>query len=115
MRDYVQKARATIVIALEDFGIDALEAQSCGIPVIAFKKGGYLETVIENKTGVFFENQKEEDIVNAIRKFEKIETNFSKEEIRNHALNFSEEIFKTKITAKINSAIKNHDKEFVLK
>lgn len=115
MRAYVQKSRATIAVAIEDFGIAALEAQSCGIPVIALKKGGYLETVIENKTGVFFENQTAKDIVNAISKFEKVENDFSKEEIRKHALNFTEEAFKTKFKSEINSVIKNNYRNLILK
>ncbi len=51
---YTQKAKAYVLAAEEDFGITSIEAQSCGTPVIALKKGGYLETVLENKTGVFF-------------------------------------------------------------
>ncbi len=115
MKKYVQNARATIVVALEDFGIAALEAQSCGIPVIALKKGGYLETVIEDETGVFFETQTANDIVKAIAKFEKVESNFSKETIRNHALKFTEEAFKTKFKNEINRAVKDHDKKLILK
>jgi glycosyltransferase involved in cell wall biosynthesis len=57
MRDYLQRARAFVYAAEEDFGIVTVEAQACGTPVIAFGKGGSLETVIETKTGVFFPEQ----------------------------------------------------------
>ncbi|MHC0443723.1 glycosyltransferase, partial [Flavobacterium sp. 3-210] len=57
LRDELSKARAFVFAAEEDFGILPIEAQACGTPVIAFKKGGALETVIENETGIFFNEQ----------------------------------------------------------
>ncbi|OQA40766.1 MAG: D-inositol 3-phosphate glycosyltransferase [Candidatus Omnitrophica bacterium ADurb.Bin314] len=60
-------ARALIFPAEEDFGIVPVEAQACGTPVIAYAKGGSLETV---KSGVFFEHQTPEAVVDAVRRFE---------------------------------------------
>ncbi len=89
---YYQRCRALIFPQIEDFGIVSLEAQSCGKPVIAFKKGGALETVINEKTGLFFEKQTVDSLKDAIEKFEKL--NFSPSECRNNALRFSKERFK---------------------
>ena len=66
----IQKAKALIVAAEEDFGLTPVEAQACGTPVIAYKKGGYLETVKDQETGVFFDEQTAEAIKDAVLKFE---------------------------------------------
>jgi glycosyltransferase involved in cell wall biosynthesis len=76
LRDYMQRARAFIFAAEEDFGIIPIEAQACGTPVIAFGKGGALETVVglddadKLPTGVFFESQTVAALVRAIERFE---------------------------------------------
>ena len=87
----LQKAKALVFAADEDFGILPVEAQCCGTPVIAFKKGGLLETVIENKTGVFFDRQIPEDIIKAVKVFESSSFDFSI--IRENALRFSVDRF----------------------
>jgi len=56
----------------EDFGIVAAEAQSCGKPVITFRKGGVSEIVIDGKTGIFFEEQSPGSLIQAIKKFESV-------------------------------------------
>jgi glycosyltransferase involved in cell wall biosynthesis len=75
MKDYMQRAKAFIFVAEEDFGITPLEAQSCGTPVIAFGKGGVLETIRgqEDKipTGVFFYEQSTASLIEAVALFEK--------------------------------------------
>lgn len=95
IKEYYQKCRALIFPGEEDFGITPLEAMASGRPVIAYGKGGVLETVINNKTGIFFYEQNIEALNKAIDKFD--EMNFSKEEIRKHAEGFDEEIFKEKM------------------
>ena len=90
-----QEARALIMPGEEDFGINSLESQACGVPVIAFGKGGALETVIQEKTGLFFPELTTESLGSALDKFENIE--FNKKTIRENALNFSKGIFKQKI------------------
>ncbi len=94
LKYYLKKSKAFIYMADEDFGILPVEAQACGTPVIAYKKGGVLETVIENKTGVFFLNQNEESLINAVNEFEKIESKFDAYEIRKNAERFSRENFR---------------------
>ncbi len=86
-------AEATAFLALaqdEDFGITPVEAMAAGTPVIAYKGGGYLETVTE-KTGVFFDELTVTDIMNAIRRFKLL--NFKKEDLQTQATKFSKEIF----------------------
>jgi len=103
---YMQSAKAFIIAANEDFGITPLEAQACGTPVIALKKGGYLETVLENKTGVFFEDQSEKAIIKAINVFEKSGVSYTPENIRDHAMKFSYDQFKLKIKSFVSSKMK---------
>ena len=92
---YYQNAKALIHPQIEDAGIVCLESQSCGTPVIAYAKGGALETVIEGKTGHFFHEQTPEALIKAIKEFEKMK--FNPEEIRKNALKYDKEIFKKKI------------------
>jgi glycosyltransferase involved in cell wall biosynthesis len=66
-----QNAKALVFPGIEDFGIVPVEAQTYGCPVIALKKGGALETIWENKTGIFFEEQNTESLLNAIKEFDK--------------------------------------------
>lgn len=95
LKNYMQKAKAFVFAAEEDFGIIPVEAQACGTPVIAFGKGGALETVIENKTGVFFEEQTSQSLKEVIINFEKI--NFNSKQIREHAAKFSKQRFENEI------------------
>ena len=70
LKEKMQHAKAFIFAAEEDFGITPIEAQACGTPVIAFGKGGALETIKQNITGIFFLEQKKDDIIRAILLFE---------------------------------------------
>jgi glycosyltransferase involved in cell wall biosynthesis len=94
--DYYSKCRAFIFPGEEDFGITPLEAQACGKPVIAYSKGGALET-LASETAVFFHKQTQHDLIEAIRHFEKIEDNFDRNRIRQNALRFDRSIFKKQI------------------
>jgi glycosyltransferase involved in cell wall biosynthesis len=94
LTEYLQKARAFVFAAKEDFGILPVEAQACGTPVIAYGEGGALETVIENKTGIFFKEQTVESLAEAIGKFEKVQNKFNPHEIRKNAERFNKNRFK---------------------
>lgn len=95
IKEHYSKCRAFIFPGEEDFGITPLEAQASGRPVIAYGKGGALETIIENETGIFFEEQTKNSLINAIKTFEGLQ--FDKELIRKHSLKFDESMFKEKI------------------
>ncbi len=95
VREYYRRCKAFIFPGEEDFGMTPLEAQACGRPVIAYGRGGALETVIENETGVFFREQTTESLKAAIDIFGK--SRFSKDVCRNHALMFSSEIFRRRM------------------
>ncbi len=88
----LSQARALIFPQEEDFGITAVEAMAAGRPVIAFKGGGALETVIDGETGLFFEKQTWQSLANMVIKFN--EYKFNPEKIRTHALKFSKAHFK---------------------
>jgi len=108
LKRYMQKAKAFVFCAEEDFGIVPVEAQACGTPVIAYGKGGVLESVIENETGVFFNRQHVDDIVSAVEYFENNQERFSPERIRENALRFSIERFGNEFKAFIEKEIKKH-------
>ena len=95
IKEYYAKCRAFIFQGEEDFGITPLEAQASGRPVIAYGKGGALETVVDGKTGVFFGEQTVESLKNGVSRFNKMK--FNKIQIRTNALRFDEEKFKEKI------------------
>ncbi|EPY7440088.1 glycosyltransferase family 4 protein [Klebsiella quasipneumoniae] len=107
MLRYMQTAKAFVFAAEEDFGITPVEAQACGTPVIAFGKGGSLETVrpygVPNPTGLFFEQQTINHIVEAIQRFEKFETAIEPGFCRNNSLRFSESRFKAEMQSYIDS------------
>ncbi len=88
LRDHLQRARAFIFAAEEDFGIAPVEAQACGTPVIAYGRGGSLETVLEGRTGLFFHEQTEESLSAAVEAFERMPV-FPAEVCRAHAEGFS--------------------------
>ena len=90
--NYMKKAKGFVFAALEDFGIAPVEAMACGTPVIAFGFGGVRETVIDGFSGVFFFRQNSNDIIDAIKRFEKL--NFDYNAISTYAQRFSEDRFK---------------------
>jgi glycosyltransferase involved in cell wall biosynthesis len=110
MRDYYARCRALIFPCEEDFGIVPVEAMASGRPVIAFKKGGALETVVEGLTGLFFNEQSPESLIDAINRYELIESTFSPEQISLHARKFDRERFKEHIQNTIKHLLKNKDK-----
>lgn len=98
LKEKMQHAKAFVFAADEDFGMIPIEAQSCGTPVIAYGHGGSLETVNGGKTGLFFNEQTPEAIVEAVNKFESMGSQpFAPADCRQWAEGFSEERFKREI------------------
>ncbi|TCW17791.1 glycosyltransferase involved in cell wall biosynthesis [Raoultella sp. BIGb0138] len=107
MQEHMQKAKAFVFAAEEDFGITPVEAQACGTPVIAFGKGGALETVrphdVIAPTGVFFHNQDVQSLVDAVKEFENMQHIFEPNVCRKNAMQFSVERFKNEMDTYINN------------
>nr|WP_306717993.1 glycosyltransferase family 4 protein [Klebsiella pneumoniae] len=107
MIDCMRNAKAFVFAAEEDFGITPVEAQACGTPVIAFGKGGALETIrpygVSNPTGLFFNEQNSQSIINAVNDFEKMNDLFRPSDCRKNAERFSEERFRNEISTYVAS------------
>jgi glycosyltransferase involved in cell wall biosynthesis len=93
LRYYLQRAKAFVFAAEEDFGITPVEAMACGTPVIAFGKGGVLETVQDENNGIFFHHQTVKSIVDAVYRFENQQSQFDPHKIRQQALKFNRQRF----------------------
>lgn len=107
-RDLLSNCKAFIFPGEEDFGLTPIEAMASGRPVIAYNKGGVTETVIEGKTGLFFNEPTADSLISTINKFEKNIKNFNPNTCRTRAEEFSEEIFIKKITETVNSEYKRY-------
>lgn len=89
--DMYGSAQAVIFPGEEDFGLVPLEANACGTPVIGYRAGGALETIIEGKTGEFFDEATPESLAEVLKKFDN--KKYDKETMRNQARGFSKERF----------------------
>jgi len=96
---YYSECYALVFPGVEDFGLTVLEAQSFGKPVIAFKAGGTLETILEEKTGVFFEEQNVESLTKAVNKLRRL--SIDPEDCMKQAQRFNFEKFKEGILKQI--------------
>jgi len=102
---YYKGCRAFIFPGIEDFGLTVIEAQSFGKSVIAFRAGGVQESIIDGKTGVFFEVQSEKSLEHAILEFRKMK--FDLKEVAKNVEKFSFEEFKTKLEKEISLATRH--------
>jgi glycosyltransferase involved in cell wall biosynthesis len=109
LRELYGKARALIFPQVEDFGITPLEAMASGCPVIAYARGGALETVLDRKSGLFFYSQSVESLRHAIYQFQEI--NFKYSQIRKQAEKFDRERFNGKILEFISEKWQHHTEQ----
>lgn len=115
LRNVIYNSRALLFPGEEDFGMIPLEVMAHGIPVIAFKKGGALETVVENKecimksSGIFFDKQDKDSLQSTINYFEDIEKQFDSLWIINHARKFAEEQFLLHFKSKVDHLLKTNN------
>ena len=103
LAEYVQRAKALVFAAEEDFGIVPVEAMACGTPVIAFGKGGVTESVVNGKHGLFFDSQTEESLLEALDLFES-QADFGKfvpSELRRRSMEFSSTRFIFELTTSV--------------
>jgi glycosyltransferase involved in cell wall biosynthesis len=99
MQTYFSTCRALVFPGVEDFGIVPLEVMASGRPVIAFGRGGVLETVIDGRTGYLFKDQSVPSLIAAVEKMQATHQDFDPQEIRAHALSFERQHFKEKLRA----------------
>jgi glycosyltransferase involved in cell wall biosynthesis len=100
----LSRARAFVFSAEEDFGIVNVEAQAAGIPVIAYGRGGALETIIDKKTGLFFYKQDPASLVEKIKEFLSLEDFFDPKEIRQNAERFPRSRFESEFKTFVDAA-----------
>ncbi|WP_321885208.1 glycosyltransferase family 4 protein [Paraburkholderia bannensis] len=108
LHDRMRRAKAFVFAAEEDFGISVVEAQACGTPVIAYGKGGALETVRDTgsrPTGLFFEEQRADAIIAAVETFERDPKRFRAEDCRENAERFSSAHFREQFFARVARAV----------
>lgn len=109
LADAYSFARALIFPGEEDFGIVPLEAMACGCPVLAYGRGGALETVLPNRTGFFFDQQTPESLMLAVARFEAAEASLDPLEMAAHARAFSKERFKQGIREVVREVLTTAD------
>ncbi|MCB1929978.1 MAG: glycosyltransferase family 4 protein [Rhodocyclaceae bacterium] len=109
--DHMQRARAFVFAAEEDFGIAPVEAQACGTPVIAYGKGGALETVVgdgEHRTGLFFGEQTVDAVRDAVERFEALAVPPTPAACRHNAERFGCQLFRNRFSELVDSAWQAH-------
>jgi len=112
LKDHMQRAKAFVFAAEEDFGIIPVEAQACGTPVIAYGAGGALETVIDyekdakNATGIFFDEQTPDCLADAIKRFNSISEKIEYKNCRKNAEKFAPSEFQKQLKDVVKKALK---------
>ena len=107
LKRHMQQAKAFVFAAKEDFGITPVEAQACGTPVIAYGKGGSLETVVDSTdpakaTGLWFPEQTVDSLMAAVQRFESLPVPISAQVCRQHAERFSVQRFRDEFADYVN-------------
>lgn len=104
VREYLARCRSFVLTAKEDFGIAPVEAMAAGRPVVAYGAGGALETVVEGVTGVFFDEQTPEALIEGVQRLEALMP-FDSHTIRAHARQYDRSVFLERMTAYIDTCL----------
>jgi glycosyltransferase involved in cell wall biosynthesis len=108
--DLMQRARAFVFAAEEDFGITLVEAQACGTPVIAYGRGGATDIVVTEEaewpTGLVFEHQDPDAVTDAVDRFERLEPQITVAACRTNALRFSEARFRMEMGGFVDQVVR---------
>ncbi len=105
LKKYLASSDAYLFPSCEPFGLAPIEAMACGIPVIAYKKGGALDYIKPKVNGLFFDKQTANSLIEAMDKLDL--TDYPKDVVKNTTLQFDKKIFKTKIKELIHEKLKN--------
>ncbi|MDM0113958.1 glycosyltransferase [Variovorax sp. J22R133] len=105
MTHHFAHCKALLFPGVEDFGIVPLEVTASGRPVIAYAKGGALETVVEGSTGLFFHEQSPEAMIDAIERFEAAAGAYCPDVMQAHARTFDTEVFRARLSEHIDSLL----------
>ncbi|MGG1876584.1 glycosyltransferase [Paenibacillus cisolokensis] len=106
---YMQRCKALIFPGIEDFGITPLEVNACGRPIVAYREGGALDTVLAGQTGLFFEAQTVDSLADVLSRLDEYEWNPSR--IRQHAEKFGEEVFMEQLYSSIDRLLQSKERE----
>lgn len=105
VKEKLETCKALVFPGLEDFGIVPVEAMASGAPVIAYGKGGALDTIVHGKTGILFDEQSNSALEAAIRSFETGQHRFDVETLREHAAGFDKTIFQRRFLQAVDRAL----------
>lgn len=108
MAHHFAHCKALLFPGVEDFGIVPLEVMASGRPVIAFAKGGALETVVDGRTGLFFNDQSADAVIDAIERFEAVQDTFCPDVLQAHARTFDTAVFRTRMAELIDALLADH-------
>lgn len=108
LNELLQRSRALITAADEDLGLTPLEAQACGTPTIALGKGGYLETVKEGCSGLFFDTDAPGDIARAVQRFEEAAPMGTPSELRAAMLKYDVTHFRERFKKLVEQTVQQH-------
>jgi glycosyltransferase involved in cell wall biosynthesis len=106
LKHHLQRAKAFVFAAEEDFGIAPVEAQACGTPVLAYGRGGALETIVAGETGLFFNEQTALSLLSCVEEFEASSHSYCPNRIRKNAERFSRDRFEREFSSFVGAKLK---------